>query len=137
MVDNFRVKYVRKEHARHRVSVLKEHHEISKDWEGKKYVGLTFDWDYDKRRVHVSMPGYVDHAIIRFKCGTPRRAQDQPFQHTVPTYGDRQQFAVAPDGTSLLEKDSKTFVQQVTGTFLYYARAVDSTILVALSALAS
>ena len=78
MVDDLRVKYVGREHARHLISVLKEHYEISEDWEGKKYFGLTFDWDYEKKRVHVSMPGYVDHALIRFKHGTPRRAQDQP-----------------------------------------------------------
>ena len=37
----------------------------------------------------------------------------------------------------MLDKDDKQIVQQVTGIFLYYSRAVDSTILVALSALAS
>ena len=37
----------------------------------------------------------------------------------------------------MLDKDGKKFVQQVTGTFQYYARAVDSTMLVALSALKS
>ena len=117
--------------------MLKEHYEISEDWEGKKYVGLTFDWDYDKRRVHVSMPGYVDHNLIRFKHDTPRRAQDQPYQHTVPNYGAHYQFSVATDGTALLDKYGKKFVQQVTGTFLYYARSVDSTMLVALSAISS
>ena len=53
----------------------------------------------------------------------------------MPTYGARQQFASAPDGTAILEKESKTFVQQVMGTLLYYARPVDSTMVVALSAL--
>ena len=48
MVDDFGVKYVGKEHARHLIDVLKENCEISEDWEGKKYVGLTFDWDYKK-----------------------------------------------------------------------------------------
>ena len=48
-----------------------------------------------------------------------------------------QKNAVGPNGTALLDKDGNRSVQQFTGTFLYYARAVDSTILVALSALAS
>ena len=103
----FGVKYVGKEHARHLISVLKEHYAISEDWEGKKYARLAFDWDNGKKRVHVSMPRYVDHSIISFKHITPRRPQDQPYQHTVPTYGAQQQFAVAPDGTSLLDKESK------------------------------
>ena len=46
VVDDFGVKYVGKEHARQLISVLKEHYEISEDWEGKKYVRLTFDWGY-------------------------------------------------------------------------------------------
>ena len=74
VVDDFGVNYIGKEHARHLVSVLKEHYEISEDWEGKKYVGFTFDWDYEKKMVHVFMPGYVDHSLIRFKHGTQRRA---------------------------------------------------------------
>ena len=119
------------------MSVLKEHYEISEDWEGKKYVGLTFDWDYEKQRVHVSMPWYVDHALIFFKHGTPWLAQDQPYQHSVSIYGACRQFAVAPDGTELPNKDSKTFLQQVTVTFLHYTRSVDSMMLVALSTLAS
>ena len=49
LVDDFGVKYVRKEHSRHLVSVLKEHYDISEDREGKKYVGLTFEWDYEKQ----------------------------------------------------------------------------------------
>ena len=61
----------------------------------------------------------------------------QPYQHVIPNYGAKTQYAVGPDGTALLDKDGKKFVQQVTGIFLYYARAVDSTMLVALSALAS
>ena len=61
-----------KEHANHLVQVLKENYEISEDWGGKKYIGLTFDWDYIKSQVHVSMPGYVNMALIRFKHQTPK-----------------------------------------------------------------
>ena len=37
----------------------------------------------------------------------------------------------------LLDKTKKTYVQAVTGTLLYYARAVDSTILTALNTIAT
>ena len=43
VVDDFGVKYVGKEHARHLVDALEEHYDISTDWEGKKYIGLTLD----------------------------------------------------------------------------------------------
>ena len=32
---------------------------IATDWEGKNYVGLTLDWDYETREVHLLMSGYV------------------------------------------------------------------------------
>ncbi|KAL7480666.1 hypothetical protein ACHAW6_006339 [Cyclotella cf. meneghiniana] len=46
VVDDFGIKYVRKENALHLIETLKEHYTISDDWEGKKYAGLTLDWDY-------------------------------------------------------------------------------------------
>ena len=103
VVDDFGVKYVGNDHADHLVRVLKEHYEISEDWEGKKYIGLTFDWDYKKRQVHVSMPGYRDLALIRFKHRTPKRRQDQPYKYVIPNYGAKIQFALGPDGTALLD----------------------------------
>ena len=73
VVDYSGVKYVGKEHSDHLVRVLIEQYKISEDWGGKKYIGLTFDWDYRKRKVHVSMPWYVNMALIRFKLQTPKR----------------------------------------------------------------
>ena len=46
-------------------------------------------------------------------------------------------MAAAEDESEELSKDEKKFVQQVVGTFLYYGRAVDGTMLTALSAIAS
>ena len=63
VVDDFGVKYVGEEHAKHLVGALEEHYEISQYWEGKQYCGLTLEWDYEARKVHVSMPGYVQDAL--------------------------------------------------------------------------
>ena len=43
-VDDFRVKYVRKEDAQHLMEVLEEHYTISKDWKGERCNGITLDW---------------------------------------------------------------------------------------------
>ncbi len=45
VVKNFGVKYIWKENAMHLVNILKQHCEISEDWTGNKYIGITFDWD--------------------------------------------------------------------------------------------
>ena len=137
VVDDFGVKYVGKEHAEHLISVVKEHYDLTIDWEGKRYLGLTLDWDYSQRKVHLSMPEYIPDALKRFKHIRPNKRQDSPHQHVPPRFGERQQFATEEVSAPNLDAEQKKYVQQVLGTFLYYARAVDCTMLVALSAIAS
>ena len=98
--------------------VLKENDEIIEDWNGNKNEGLTFDRDYTNRQVHVSIPGYANMELVRFKHRTPRKPQDQPYQHVIPNYGANKKFTETPDSAVLLDKDGKKFVQQVTSTFL-------------------
>jgi len=109
---------------------------VDKDWEGKKYCGISLDFDYEKRQVDLSMPGYCNKALRRFKHEC-QKWTDQPHKHILPTYGATIQYAKEEDTTEKLGPAKKKFIQQVTGTFLYYARAVDATMLVALSAIAS
>jgi hypothetical protein len=59
-IDDFGVKYVGREHAEHLLHILRQHYQITVDWSGSsRYIGLNLDWDYEKREVHLSMPGYV------------------------------------------------------------------------------
>ena len=67
----------------------------------------------------------------------PTRCQDSPYPHTPPNYSPKQQFSQAPDESPLLNKDGKKFIQQVSGKFLYLGRAVNSTLLMPLSVIAS
>jgi hypothetical protein len=71
-VDDFRVKYIRREHAEHLMAALKEDYEaVSVDWEDKQYCGITLNWDYDNRTVNLSMPGYVQAALHKFQHPMP------------------------------------------------------------------
>ena len=40
VVDDFGVEYVGKQHAEHLATILKKYHNITEDWEGKKYAGI-------------------------------------------------------------------------------------------------
>ena len=139
------VKYVNDEDVEHLKQALtadnpetgKPMFEITVDMEGKRFCGLTMDWDYDKREVHVSIPGYVSAALKRFKHEKPSKPQNQPCPRNPKQYGAKAQYAEPKDNSPLLNKDDKRFVQEVTGTFLFYARAVDPTMLTALSSLSS
>jgi hypothetical protein len=137
VVDSFGIKYVGKQHAAHLITVLKEHYEITKDWQGRIYLGVDLDWDYDKQEVHLSMRKYVQHALLRFQHAPPKQKQNQPYPHVPIKYGAKTQFVLPYDESPLLGDDDKCFIMQVTGVFLYYARAVNGTMLTALSAIAS
>ena len=78
------------------------------------------------------MPDYIPEALKRFKRKKPKIWQGSPHQHTVPSYGAKQKFAETDSNEPVLGNEAKTFIQQVLGTFLYYARAIDPTMLVAL-----
>ena len=60
VVNDFGVKYVGEEHAKHLKATLEEHYKLTCDW-----TGLTLDWDYKRRQVHLSMPNYVAKALTR------------------------------------------------------------------------
>ena len=110
VVDDFGVKYVREEHADHLNMVLKKNYDISTDEEGTKYCGLTLDWDYENQQVHLSIPGYVEKALQRFKHDHPKKPQDQPHQHVIPTHGAKVQYAQAKDQSGyVIEKLSNNF----------------------------
>ena len=137
VVDDFGVKYVREKDVLHLISALKKDYEITEDWKGKKYIGITLDWDYARRQVHLSMPGYVKRGLQQFNHPTPKKRQNSPYPNVPIKYGATKQYATTRVDALPVSAEDKKFIQQVCGKFLFYGRAVDSTILVAVSAIAS
>jgi hypothetical protein len=107
------------------------------DREATKYIGLTIEWDYTNQKAHIHMPGYLQKAIIRFKHEKPDKIQNSQHPHMIPQYRARKQYAKDKDMSPPLSKEETKYVQAVAGTLLYYARAVDTTILTALSSIAT
>jgi hypothetical protein len=137
VVVDFGVKYINKSDVEHLISVLKQDYGIDTDWEGTRYLGLTLDWDYIKREVYLSMPGYIENALVRFGHEPPDKPQLQPYPHTIPTYGATVQYAKAADTSPAATKAEEKYIRQVIGVLLYYDRAVNSTIITGLSSLAA
>ena len=137
VVDDFGVKYIGKEHALHLKAVIEQHYKCSAEWAGDRYIGITLDWDYTKRQVHLSMPGYKSKALKQFQHHKSSTPQHSPFQSTPINYGAKKQYAIQPSEATPLNKTDKKFIQQVCGKFLYLGRAVDPTLLCPISAIAS
>jgi hypothetical protein len=81
------------------------------------------------------MPSYVEQALQGFEHPKPTNAQDAPHTYNKPVYGAHQQFTTTPDTTNPLSATGITRLQEIIGVLLYYGRAIDSTMLVALGTL--
>jgi len=130
-VDDFGVKYWSKEDADHLCNSLGKTFKYTTDYEGKHYCGLTLDWNYALGYVDISMPGYVPKALKRLQHKPAIFPQHSPHTSVPIQCGKKgtRQYATAPDASPLLPiKETKT-IQSITGSFLYYARALDLTML--------
>ena len=79
------------------------------------------------------MPNYVCKALDRFQHPIPPRPQQPPPKGLAPTYGVKVQYSPNATATPKLDKRGITRMQSISGTFLYIARDVDPTMLVALN----
>ncbi|KAL7546622.1 hypothetical protein ACHAWF_009953, partial [Thalassiosira exigua] len=139
IVDNFGAEYVSKQHADHLISVLKQHYEMSEDWEGSKFASNDLGWTYGPRhqdcRCRLSMQGYIGDLLFREGHKAPANPQPLPHQRQEICYGAKQQFELPSDESAPLDEAGVKRVQRTVETLLYYARAVDPKILVTLSAI--
>ena len=116
-VDDFVVKYYSKTDAHHLIDSLKEAYDITVDWSGENYCGLKLDWDYKNEHVDISMPNYVIKALHRLQHKFSTSSQHAPHQWSVPNFNQKVQYTELPDNTQLLNKQGKTRIQQIVGTF--------------------
>ena len=137
VVDDFGVRYSNRADVDHLISVLQEHYQVSTDWTGGRYCGLTLAWNYPQRTCDLSMPGYIERTLQRFQHVAPTKAVHSPHPWQRPNYGAKTQFTPTPDDSPALDAKDKLRILEVLGTLLYYARAVDSTLLTAIGELAT
>ena len=139
VVDDFLIKYSERADAEHLIRTLEEVYVMKTDWEAKKYLGITLDWDYNSavRTVTLSMPNYVEKGVQRFSqwLGADRRVTHGPGSPAPRVFGV--QPAKVQEEAPALPAEEKTELQRLVGYFRYYAEAIDSTQLVKLGQLAS
>jgi hypothetical protein len=87
VVDDFGVQHTNKADAEHLAFTLKLMYEVTNDWSGTKYLGLTLRWDYQARTCDLSMPGYIARALARFAIPAPVQPQHSPHSWQRPNYG--------------------------------------------------
>eukprot|EP00957_Ditylum_brightwellii_P202856 15332104-Ditylum_brightwellii.AAC.1 len=83
------------------------------------------------------MPGYIPAALHKFRHAKPKYPIFGSHPYTAPVYTKQLQLTPAEDTTPYLDDLGKKRIQQVIGTLLFYARAVDPTLLMAINAIAA
>jgi hypothetical protein len=136
VVDDFTVKYVSKHHAEHLRIALLQTYELTTDWTATVYSGMTLKWDYNKRTCDISMPGYISNVLSKFQHDSPKHPQHTLARYVTPVYGAKTQYTTR-DETPLLTAQQCLTIQKVTGSVLYYSRAVDPTVLMPLNDIAT
>ena len=131
--------YENNEHALHLLQTLCQYYEaVSVDWMGTLYCGITLKWDYREWTCKLSMPGYVQHAVNEFQNGikSPNKPTDTPHPYKATKKQGLPMTQAMDDGAKLSTQAIK-HLQQIVGTFLFYSRAVNPTMLMALSIIAT
>ena len=117
VVDDFGIKYVGQENLDHLLMALRKHYEVSLDEEGSLYCGITLEWDYKNRTLDISMPGYVEKQLIKYKHDSPKRPQHNLWEPRPIKYGAAAQETDPKDTSPPLDDMGVKFIQQMLGSF--------------------
>ncbi len=82
VVGDLGVKYVSKEHAQNLVQMVQKYYKCSLEEKGEQYCGLTINWDYPGKKVHLSMPLYAKNGLKRFQPRPPQLCRKISRTHT-------------------------------------------------------
>ena len=135
-VDDFGIKHFNQDDLDQLLNALKTNYTILEDPTGSHYCGLQIDWNYDKKYVDISMPGYIAKTLHKFQRPTPKKPQYAPHAWINPTYGQTVQYELPPETLPLLDKKGTKRVKSTTGTFQYYTKGIDLTMIVAVNEVA-
>jgi len=119
-VDDFGIKDFSKNDLDHLLDTLRKYYKISVDLDGKDYCGLLINWNYPKRYVDISKPGFTDKTRERLQHKHASTPQHAPHRWNQPAYGQKTQLAPI-DTSPLLSKEEMKYVQSCVGFLLYYA----------------
>jgi hypothetical protein len=83
------------------------------------------------------MPGYIKAALHKYQHAAPARPEHAPYTWNPPIYGAKTQYVEDKTTSPALSDKYINKLQQIMGTLLYYARAVDPTLIMPINVLAS
>ena len=115
---------------------MRRKYKFEVDFNAKQYIVIHLNWNYIEHTVKYSMRGYVQQALEELKHIFTGK------HHYTWSKIDQSDYRVmiklAKEDTALtLSLTQIKHIKRVVGKFLYYARAIDNTMLHALNNIAS
>ncbi|KAL7481873.1 hypothetical protein ACHAW6_007553 [Cyclotella cf. meneghiniana] len=95
VVDNFGIKMVDLTHAKHLKEALQKYYTVS--------------WDYCGKTVDLSMPGYINKALICFQDAPPSQPQHAPYKCAPIHFGNSKQIPITNTTASLTPISNQTY----------------------------
>jgi len=136
VVDDFVVKYVGKKHVEHLIRCIKETYELTEDWTGDLSCGITLKMRLRRSIVRHFHARIYKKLLLIYKHRMPTKPQHCPYAPAPKQYGAKAQAPLPVDISPTLSPEEIKEIQRVIGSILYYARAVDIMVLMALSSIA-
>jgi hypothetical protein len=130
------MKYVGLEPITYLLDILKKFHGVQYNMAGDEFAGMDIEWNYAACCCRISMPGYISSLLLKYKHLHPAKSWLSPYICLPIAYGSKLHITPDPDASELLDANRKHCIQEIVGSLLYYAQAVNNKLLVALSAIA-
>ena len=140
VVDDFLVKFQHKADAQHLIDSLTAQgmYAIRTNDKANKFLGFHIDYNKTTREICIDLHAYIAKMLVRHYPNGPPPRQKSPAVYKQQDYGKPgPQFAEEPDSSPRLPDPLVKHIQKVVGSLLYFAVALDTTILPAVTAIAS
>ena len=105
---------------------------------GKEEItGLDLEWNYSAKHNDstfcLNIKGYIERVLLRFEHKIQSKPQLSPHKHRGIHYGSKTQVAPAEVDSPSLDAKGIKRVQDILGALIFYGRAAENTVLVALN----
>ncbi len=121
VVNDFRVKYIGKEHTMHLIESIKKTYTLTEDLTGNLYCGISLEWNYINQTVNISMPNYINKKLQEYNHVLPKRPQYSPYLPKPKSIGSKAQAPLPPNNLPHLAAKRIKRIEQIVGSILYYA----------------
>ena len=136
VVDDFAIKYKQVQDLQHLTECLAELYHIKVHPICTQFLGFTVDYDRTARTISLSYPNYIPNLLARLRPDGISHCKS-PSIYIAPQYGSTAPQVAPVDTSPPATAAEAEELGIVVGSLLYYARAVDATMLQAVCSLAS